>query len=195
MLQFHKEKITGIIMDKDQGQFYSIGNDKKLRVTSLAHQKSTAEFAIGNHPLVCIGHDTKFKRLIAMNEIGVFYIFSISSKLPIFIIQLSLENSKIIRSLSIDSNQGYYFTCNIILSLGSTNGNITIVHFPIPGKEKLTKQLGQFKGPENPNCIVWHKPLAELLVAYDSGNIVIWQTHLAAISCSITVYIRCVQCP
>jgi len=110
-MKLHKGRVIGIVVDKEQGQFYSVGNDKRLKVTSLSHQKTTAEFSLGNNLMSCIGHDIKHKRLIILNEVGELYLFSIINKTPAFIKQLSLENVKRIRNLSMDIEHDGFFAC------------------------------------------------------------------------------------
>eukprot|EP00826_Nyctotherus_ovalis_P052664 TRINITY_DN6725_c0_g1_i17.p2 TRINITY_DN6725_c0_g1~~TRINITY_DN6725_c0_g1_i17.p2 ORF type:complete len:107 (+),score=11.39 TRINITY_DN6725_c0_g1_i17:284-604(+) len=100
-----------MVVDREQEQFYTIGNDKRLKVTSLRYQRITAEFPLGNNKLACIGHDTKYKRLIVLNEIGEIFTFSIASKTPIPINRLSLENAKMVKGLSMNLEQDGFFVC------------------------------------------------------------------------------------
>jgi hypothetical protein len=110
-LKLHKGKVIGIVIDKVQGQFYSVGNDKKLKVTSLSHQKTIAEFSLGNNSLACIGHDIKHKRLIVLSEVGELYLFSVAAKTPVFIKSLSLENIKTVRDIAMNIEQDGFFAC------------------------------------------------------------------------------------
>lgn len=105
-----------MVVDREHEQFYTVANDKRLKVTSLRYQRITTELPLGSSKLASMAHDAKHKRLIVLSEIGEIFIFSIASKTPIPINRLSLENAKMVRGLSMSLEQDGFFVCIYLIT-------------------------------------------------------------------------------
>ena len=103
----------GVVIDSERNQLFSIGNDKKLKVTDLNYQKTHTEIVAGYHPLTCLQYDVESKRLYVTNTAGELFIYSVMDKAAGLVKQMILGSVTALRGLAIDFPRNYVFSCTV----------------------------------------------------------------------------------
>jgi len=186
-LELHKGRVFGVAIDRERDQLYTIAEDKKLNATDMLYQKTHTMCLVGTTDLTALEYDSENKRLLVLNASGEVFIFSVIDKAPKVVKQLALGSNQLLRGIHADIEHNFLFTCIFLVYMtfilkGAYEGTITMLDISVPGKEKLVKVLGTFKGQEKARCLEWRPSKVEVIVGHENGRVVIWQTQYGAMT-------------
>jgi len=195
-IELHKDGVNEIAINEELKLFYSIGGDKRLKVTEIESQKIHWESEVSSTKLTCMKLDDKSKRLFVLNNMGEFWMYSVAEKVPALIDKFSLGVQENFADVLLDINQQYLLSCTPFNKLlDSTAGTIKIINVSSPGKEMLIKEVVSFNGPKNPCCVTWRASEAETIVGYEGGKVFVWDTRFSRISCMVLLIVLAVFTP
>jgi WD40 repeat protein len=185
-LELHKDGVKGIAINEELKVFYSIGGDKRIKVTEVETKNIHWQSEVNSAKFTCMKLDDKNKRLFVLNNVGEFEMYSVKEKIPVLIDRFSLGVKELFVDVILDIHQEYLLACTFLsLTIDSTPGTIKMINVASPGKEMLIKEVVTFNGPKNPCCIGWRGSEAETIVGYEGGKVFVWDTQFSRISCIV----------
>ena len=176
-LKFHSARIMGIAIDYKKNFLVSIGEDKKLVISDLNYMEKIFDVAIGIFPLKSLIYDSDLCRIFIANGGGELIIYQISKLPPSLLRHVESASTGMIRGMARDLNTNYLFTCAL-------DGIITIFEIGPLGKERFAKPISKIEGIQGARYLEWRSKLNELIVSYESGQIVVFNTKAGEIQCS-----------
>lgn len=102
----------GIAVDSKNSQIFTIGKDKKLKVTDLGYQQTHTDISVGNYELQCLHFEEESQKLFIGNGAGELYYFGFTAKTPVLIKEIQLGSVSIVKGIAMDITRNYVFTCN-----------------------------------------------------------------------------------
>ena len=177
-LKFHSARVMGIAIDYKNSFLISIGEDKKLVITDLNYMERIFDNTIGSFPLKTLIYDPEFSRIFIANGGGELIIYQISHLPPSLLRHVESASNAMIRGMVSDYNKNYLFTC-------AFDGIITIFDLGAPGKERFVKPISKIEGMIGARYLEWRSKLNELIVSYENGQIIIFNTKQGVIQCII----------
>ena len=166
-LKPHSARVMGICFDSKSGYIYSCSSDKKFVVSEINYQESVTEVTTGSHGFTNMTCDKKNERLFLTNEVGVIFVYSISTFPPTLLTSVQTSCKTSIRGLYIDYKKFYIFSATI-------TGKISILDLGLPGKERFIKEITTFGGDQKIRVIRYNALTNELISGDDTGKITIW---------------------
>jgi WD40 repeat protein len=166
-LKPHSARVMGIHFDSKTGYIYSCSSDKKFIVSEINYQESVTEVTSGSHGFTNLVCDKKNERLFITNEVGVLFVYSISTFPPTLLTSVQTSSKSNIRAIHIDYKKFYIFT-------GTLAGKISVLDLGLPGKERFIKEITTFGGNLKIRVMRYNSINNELISGDDSGKITIW---------------------
>lgn len=75
----HTDRVMGIAIDAKAGYIYSVGSDKRFKVSEANFESATTEIAIASSGYTNLVHDKKNERLFSTTETGCVIIYSLQT--------------------------------------------------------------------------------------------------------------------
>ena len=166
-LKPHSNRVMGVSFDSKTGYIYSCSSDKKFIVSEINYQESVTEVTTGSHGFTNMLCDKKNERLFLTNEVGVVFVYSISSFPPTLLTSVQTSSKTNIRAMYIDYKKFYIFT-------GTLAGRISVLDLGLLGKERFIKEITGFGGNQKIRTLRYNSISNELISADDTGKITIW---------------------
>jgi WD40 repeat protein len=176
-LHYHKGKITGISIDNKLGYIYTCGEDKKLFVGDYSEIYSPnfiplqlneknpiikeyikLELDKINHRLFCATSDRRIE------------IYLTNENPPVLVCNIETSCQGRLNDFIINYTKSFLFCVD-------SKGNISIVDFNKPGKEKLGKEISTFNyyGKKiNFTSIIYYEQRNELITGDTEGRLIVW---------------------
>jgi WD40 repeat protein len=183
-LKPHTNRVMGISFDSKSGYIYSCSSDKKFVVSEINYQESVTEVTTGSHGFTNLVSDKKNERLFLTNEVGVVFVYSVSTFPPTLLTSVQTSSKTSIRGLYIDYKKFYIFTATI-------TGRISVLDLGQPGKERFIKEITGFGGNLKLRVLRYNSSANELISGDDSGKITIWSLRRGQPICNHQFYSRC----
>jgi hypothetical protein len=166
-LKPHTNRVMGVSFDSKSGYIYSCSSDKKFVVSEINYQESVTEVTTGSHGFTNLLSDKKNDRLFLTNEVGVVFVYSVSTFPPTLLTSVQTSSKTSIRGLYIDYKKFYIFTATL-------SGRISVLDLGQPGKERFIKEVTGFGGNLKLRALRYNSATNELISGDDSGKITIW---------------------
>jgi WD40 repeat protein len=166
-LKPHTNRVMGVSFDSKSGYIYSCSSDKKFVVSEINYQESVTEVTTGSHGFTNLLSDKKNDRLFLTNEVGVVFVYSVSTFPPTLLTSVQTSSKTSIRGLYIDYKKFYIFTATL-------SGRISVLDLGQPGKERFIKEVTGFGGNLKLRALRYNSATNELISGDDNGKITIW---------------------
>ncbi len=166
-LKPHSNRIMGLCFDSKSGYIYSCSSDKKFVVSEINYQESVTEVTTGSHGFTNMLCDKKNERLFLTNEVGVVFVYSVSTFPPTLLTSVQTSSKTSIRGFYIDYKKYYIFSATLA-------GKISVLDLGQPGKERFIKEITAFGGNLKLRCLRYNSISNELISGDDTGRITIW---------------------
>jgi hypothetical protein len=177
-LKPHNSRVMGITFDSRSGYIYSCSSDKRFVVSEINYQESVTEVTVGSHGFTNMVCDKKNERLFLTNEVGVLFVYSISTFPPTLLTSVQTSSKSSIRGLYIDYKKFYIFTSTLA-------GRISVLDLGLPGKERFIKEITGFGGNQKIRVLRYYANANELITGDDDGKITIWSLKKGQPICNI----------
>jgi WD40 repeat protein len=177
-LKPHNSRVMGISFDSRSGYIYSCSSDKRVIVSEINYQESVTEVTVGSHGFTNMFCDKKNERLFLTNEVGVLFVYSISTFPPTLLTSVQTSSKNSIRGLYIDYKKFYIFTSTLA-------GKISVMDLGLPGKERFIKEITAFGGNQKIRVMRYNPNSNELITGDDDGKITIWSLKKGQPICKI----------
>eukprot|EP01016_Furgasonia_blochmanni_P016033 TRINITY_DN1907_c0_g2_i1.p1 TRINITY_DN1907_c0_g2~~TRINITY_DN1907_c0_g2_i1.p1 ORF type:complete len:431 (-),score=134.84 TRINITY_DN1907_c0_g2_i1:297-1589(-) len=166
--KIHAARVMGIYIEYITGYLYSIGEDKRLKVTDIMKNEIVADVAVGNTALAVMVVEKETKRAFIGNRDGAVYIYDINPCPPRLIHSIQVTPKGSIRALDFDNAKNYLFACCY------EDGNIFIHDLERPGKERFAKYLANLPGKQKVRFVKWTNSRNEIYACNDDGTVTVW---------------------
>jgi WD40 repeat protein len=178
----------GISYDSKTGYVYTCSSDKKFIISELAYPENFTEVTTGSHGFTNLVFDKKNDRLFLTNEVGVVFIYSISSFPPILLYSVQTSSKSNIRGICIDYKKLYIFTATLA-------GRISILDLGLPGKERFIKEITGFGSEMKIRIILYNSLSNEIITGDEDGKITVWSLKSGQPICMFFIlYLSCLSC-
>ena len=176
-LQYHKGKITGIAIDNKMGYLYSCGEDKKLFVGDYAEIYSPNFLPIqfndknsNKKEYIKLELDKINQRLFCATSDRRIELYVTNENPPILVNNIETSCKGRLNDFIINYIKSYLFCVD-------SKGNISIIDFNKPGKEKLGKEISTFNYYEkkiNFTSVIYYEQNNELITGDTEGRLIVW---------------------
>ena len=176
-LYYHKGKITGISIDNKLGYIFSCGEDKKLFVGDYSEIYSPNFIPIQlNEKNPTIKEYIKLEldkinnRLFCATSDRRIEIYLTNENPPVFVNNIETSCKGRLTDFIINYTKNYLFCVD-------SKGNISVIDFNKPGKEKLGKEISTFNYYDkkvNFTSIIYYEQRNELITGDTEGRLIVW---------------------
>ena len=88
VIKAHSARVMGISFDDKKGYIYSIGEDKRFKISDINYLENITDMTIGASPLKFMIFDAAENRIFIANGAGEVYIYSISTVIILYSIYI-----------------------------------------------------------------------------------------------------------